>query len=142
MIQCLKCGSPAVARGRVAESGGGGSAIFRPEGLRHLTLTLTGGVSLAKEAWACLDCGLVWTTLAPAKLEKFLRRHCHSVPARRVPEAPPRIRTLNSIVKTNKLKPRPPIALQRHPPIPPGNTTTSSQCSEPSYPDAAGGKSP
>ena len=89
MIQCLKCGSSRVAKGTVAECGSRGNAMFRPEGIRLLALTLTGGVSLPKEAWACLDCGLVWTTVAPAKFEKFLRRHCDSLAARQLVEAPP-----------------------------------------------------
>ena len=89
MIQCLKCGSSRVAQGTVAECGSRGNAMFRPEGIRLLALTLTGGVSLPNEAWACLDCGLVWTTLAPAKLEKFLRRHCDSLAAQRLVEDHP-----------------------------------------------------
>lgn len=79
-----------MAQGEVTSSDSRVPGLFRPEGIRFLAVCLTVGVSVRKEAWACLDCGLVWTTLAPAKLEKFLRRHCDSLAARQLVEAPPK----------------------------------------------------
>lgn len=55
---------------------GGQAAAFRPEGVRFFTLTLFEGPQLADEGYACLDCGLVWSSVAPDKLAKFIRRHC------------------------------------------------------------------
>jgi hypothetical protein len=75
--QCLKCNGARTVKGKIHSTEG--AAVFRPEGLNFLALTLTGGTSFGSEAFACLDCGLVWSFTSPEKLRKFLRRHCHPV---------------------------------------------------------------
>ena len=74
MNQCLKCNSSRVIKGRII--GSEGEALFRPAGLRSFSFTLWGGTGLTKEAFACLDCGLVWSCTPPEKLREFVRKHC------------------------------------------------------------------
>jgi hypothetical protein len=76
MPQCLKCNSQNVTSGRVVSYDCGQAAVFRPQGLRFVSLTLTQGPQLADEGFACLDCGLVWSSTAPDKLSTFIRKHC------------------------------------------------------------------
>ena len=35
---------------------------------------------LAKEGFACLDCGLVWSSTAPDELAAFIRKNCNQKP--------------------------------------------------------------
>ena len=74
--QCLKCKSQNVTRGCVVDYESGQPALFRPRGLRFLALTLAPGSVLADEGFACLDCGLVWSSTEPAELARFIRKHC------------------------------------------------------------------
>jgi hypothetical protein len=76
MQQCLRCKSVRVAQGRIVNYDSNGAAAFRPAGIRSFTLTLSQGPQLAKEGYACLDCGLAWSSLVPEELAKFIRRHC------------------------------------------------------------------
>jgi hypothetical protein len=76
MLQCLRCKSQRVTKGRIIEPGGNSVAIFRPEGLRFLSFTAAGGTELEKECFACVDCGFVWTSVSAEKLEVFIRKHC------------------------------------------------------------------
>jgi hypothetical protein len=76
MPACLKCGSKRVVAGKIASTGDGKGAVFEPRSLRIFTITIYGGTRLTKEAFACRDCGLVWSSTSPAQLEKFLKRHC------------------------------------------------------------------
>jgi hypothetical protein len=76
---CPACGSPNVRRGKWAASGESTSVVFRPEGRRFFTWSLSGGVNLTSDSGsACLDCGLVWSHLQPAKLKEFIFRHCYT----------------------------------------------------------------
>ena len=76
MPQCLKCNSQNVTRGRVVGYNGGQAAVFRPQGLRFLSLTLTDGPQLADDGFACLDCGFLWSSTAPDELSTVIRKHC------------------------------------------------------------------
>src|SRR5581483_6844994 len=76
MIQCLQCKSQHVTKGRIENYDSHGSAIFRPHGLRMLSFTPSGGTKLSEEAYACLDCGLVWSSTPADKLSAFVQKHC------------------------------------------------------------------
>jgi hypothetical protein len=76
MPQCLKCGSSRVTKGRVVNYDANTLAVFRPDGLRPLALTLSQGPNLSEEGYACLDCGLVWSSVPPEKLGAYIRKHC------------------------------------------------------------------
>jgi hypothetical protein len=55
--------------------GDGPARVFKPEGMRILSFN-RGGTKLDKDAYACLDCGLVWTFTQTAELRKFIQKHC------------------------------------------------------------------
>lgn len=76
MKACLKCQGSQVIKGTVAEWSSSTSArkIFRPDHLKLLAPTFSGGVSL--DAYACTDCGFVWTELDPAALRAFVESNC------------------------------------------------------------------
>ena len=76
MTQCLKCNSQRVTKGRVENYESNTSAVFRPRGLKTFAFTLVGGTDLSDEAFACLDCGLVWSSTEPDKLAAFIQKHC------------------------------------------------------------------
>ena len=76
MKKCPQCGGLRIVSGRFTEYGGSGTVVFRPDTLRSLAITLSGGAELNRESLACRDCGLVWNFADPAVLNKFLRRHC------------------------------------------------------------------
>lgn len=76
MVPCLKCRSENVIKGRVVNYDNEHSAVFRPLGLRFLALTLDQGPRLNRDGFACLDCGLVWSSTAPDELAVFIRKHC------------------------------------------------------------------
>jgi len=73
MRSCPACGSRRLVTGRLL---GDGAAVFRPDNLRFLALTLTGGVRLSKQSFACRDCGLIWNLANKDKLNRFLSKHC------------------------------------------------------------------
>ena len=76
MPQCLQCKSRRVIPGSVVSADDGVPAAFRPPNLRFLAATLTQGPELVKQGYACLDCGLVWSSTSPDKLARFIRKHC------------------------------------------------------------------
>lgn len=76
MRSCPHCGSQRIITGRLL---GESRAVFRPDNLRFLALTITGGATLAKQSFACRDCGLVWNFADKNKLERFLRKHCEGL---------------------------------------------------------------
>lgn len=80
MPQCLQCNSQRVTKGRVENYENHQPAIFRPDGLRTFTFTLNGGTQLSENAYACLDCGLVWSSTQADKLAAFIRKHCNQTP--------------------------------------------------------------
>jgi hypothetical protein len=76
---CPACGSVNVHLGKLVARGESASVVFVPEGKRFLTLSLMGGVGLsADSSLACMDCGLVWSHLPPAKLKEFVFKHCRT----------------------------------------------------------------
>ena len=59
------------------------TAVFLPQGRRYWSVVMswcTFYPRLAKEGFACLDCGLVWSSTAPDKLASFIHRHCDQTP--------------------------------------------------------------
>lgn len=77
IVRCPHCGGTRVVAGTVVSPGDGNSGVFRPAGLKALSLTLVGGVPLREAGHACADCGCVWGAVDPRALEQFLRRHCN-----------------------------------------------------------------
>jgi hypothetical protein len=63
-----------VVEGKIVGSGRG--VIFRPKSVRFLAFTLLGGVFLKRQSFACLDCGLVWTSVDVDDLDYFIEKHC------------------------------------------------------------------
>ena len=76
MNDCLKCKSNRIAKGRIENFESAQPAIFRPGEQKTFALTITGGTQLEEEAFACLDCGLVWSSTSPEKLVAFIRKNC------------------------------------------------------------------
>jgi hypothetical protein len=76
MDECLKCKGNRVVKGRIENYENHGPAIFRPQELRTFALTITGGTQLVEEAFACLNCGLVWSSTPPEKLATFIQKNC------------------------------------------------------------------
>jgi len=78
---CLRCQGARVTRGRIRGAAEDWrSPRFEPEGRRFLALTFGTGPKLSEEAYGCLDCGLVWSSVAPDKLSAFIRKHCSPKP--------------------------------------------------------------
>lgn len=81
MTECLKCKSQNVAAGRLVEAdeGMGASIGFKPGVWKWYQFELTNGTPLKDEAFACLDCGLVWSSVAyPELLREMVKRHTKS----------------------------------------------------------------
>jgi len=75
MSQCPKCNSTRVIPGTLGTDRKPG--IFRPAGMRSFTVSADAGSRFtAAGVLACLDCGVVWGAVTPAKLEVFIKRHC------------------------------------------------------------------
>ena len=75
MPQCLKCQSQRITAGSIVAPHGG-LVVFRPQGLRFFSFTALGGTDLAESGFACLDCGLVWSSTPPDRLAAFIEKHC------------------------------------------------------------------
>jgi hypothetical protein len=70
---CPRCDTRQVTRGHFMR----GAVYFRPAGLRfwtrHSPFLPLGAVGLRREqAFGCVACGLVWTEVAPAALQRLL----------------------------------------------------------------------
>ncbi len=77
MSECPQCRSQQTVSGLLGLPNK--PAVFRPTGLRSFSVTQDAGARFATaEALGCLDCGLVWSAFAPAKLRDFVQRHCRS----------------------------------------------------------------
>jgi len=73
MKQCPKCSRHNVQKGRFAWEG----AFFMPDGLTRFTFCLSTGGFCNDEAFACLDCGLVWSSIASLdRLREFISKRC------------------------------------------------------------------
>lgn len=77
MTECPKCKSQKVTAGRLAVNGRSTPivAAFVPGTLKWYQFSLEGGAELKTEAFACSDCGMVWTTVAyPENLREVVDR--------------------------------------------------------------------
>lgn len=75
MSQCPKCSGQQAVSGLLGLPSK--PAVFRPAGLRSFSVSQDAGARFPSAgALACLDCGLVWSALSPAKLTAFVERHC------------------------------------------------------------------
>jgi hypothetical protein len=55
------------------ESGGSwGVELFRPDGLRKLALLPTSGIPVQEPIYACLDCGLLWSSISQKAVADFI----------------------------------------------------------------------
>lgn len=66
MNECPKCKSQKVTAGRLSVNGRSShvAIAFVPGALKWYQFSLEGGAELKPEAFACADCGMVWTTVA------------------------------------------------------------------------------
>ena len=76
MHDCPMCKSNRIVAGQLVAYSKRTPAVFRPDSLKFLALTVAGGSALAKQSFACRDCGLVWNMADEAKLNRFLDKHC------------------------------------------------------------------
>lgn len=77
MNECPKCKSQKVTPGRLSVNGRSTrlAMAFVPGTLKWYQFSLEGGAELKPEAFACTDCGLVWTTVAyPENLRAIAKR--------------------------------------------------------------------
>jgi len=77
IIECPKCKSQKVVGGRLAiYMRSTPSALeFVPGALKWYQFSMEGGAELKPEAFACPDCGMVWTNVAyPENLREILER--------------------------------------------------------------------
>jgi len=76
-IHCLKCKSGHVFAGKIGRPTaiGWGTAIFKPDiSVPFLAPSLGPGPTCDEETFACLDCGLVWSSLIAEDLKNFLTK--------------------------------------------------------------------
>ena len=79
MDRCLKCNSDRIARGKIKATDG--LPVFSPEGRGFLSRFLFfPGTMFTGEAFACLDCGLVWGSTSPEEVREFIQKHCDQKP--------------------------------------------------------------
>lgn len=74
--ECPDCGSAKVVTGRyLGQLDVGGARVFRPRGLKALTLSLASAeITVPHTFQACLGCGLLWNRLDPARLTTIMRK--------------------------------------------------------------------
>lgn len=78
MTECPTCKSQKVVAGRLIDynSDGWPPIGFKPGVRKWYQLDWTVGVELKPEAFACPDCGLVWSSVPyPALLRELVQRH-------------------------------------------------------------------
>jgi len=78
MTDCPKCKSRKVTAGALAETGRSlrASISFVPGQLKWYQFSMQAGAELQTEAFACPDCGLVWTTAKyPEVLREVINRY-------------------------------------------------------------------
>ena len=74
MNQCLKCKSKNVISGRIVASGR--VPVFEPDvDMRIWSFSVLNGTRFKEEAFACLDCGLVWGATSAEELREFIQKH-------------------------------------------------------------------
>jgi hypothetical protein len=72
--QCPNCNRQDLISGEIRSRRG--AAFFSPAGQRFWPISLFGGTWLTAEAFACLDCGLVWSFTSAPGLREFVQKHC------------------------------------------------------------------
>ena len=80
MTECPKCKSQKVTLGRLCVNGRSIrlTMAFVPGELKWYQFSLEGGVEVKPEAFACSDCGMVWTAVAyPEMLRLLLKQTSH-----------------------------------------------------------------
>jgi hypothetical protein len=72
---CPKCNAASIVPGGMVSRSGEGAcvAVFAPVGMSRWRFAI--GVGLAREVFACLSCGFVWTSTDPAALRGFVKKH-------------------------------------------------------------------
>lgn len=75
--ECPACGSSRVVKGRyLDETGGGGGSVFRPGGIKVMTLSGCDiRIRTGDKFTTCLDCGLLWSRLDETKALHVLQKH-------------------------------------------------------------------
>jgi hypothetical protein len=77
MTECPKCKSQKVAEGRLAAINHSRTVAiqFVPSELKWFQFSMVGGAELQSQAFACEDCGMVWTRAAyPELLRDVIQR--------------------------------------------------------------------
>ena len=83
-MQCLRCKGANLITGDIGATGNSGwrTAVFKPDRkVRFLAWILGEGTRCAGEAFACLDCGLVWSSLSAKDLSDFITKNCEKATA-------------------------------------------------------------
>jgi hypothetical protein len=76
VTKCLQCQSERIVQGEIVNSENRGAAVFRPHSLKAFAFTFSQGPELVGGSSACLDCGLVWSSVSTTELATFLKKHC------------------------------------------------------------------
>jgi hypothetical protein len=76
MKECPRCKSAQVVKGSLGNGDTSLRQIFRPEDLKFLVLSLLSGVPV--DAYACCECGFVWSETDPDELNEFVEKHCNT----------------------------------------------------------------
>ena len=76
--RCLGCNSDRITRGKITSARA--VPVFEPEGRRFFSFSLLCGTEFNGDAFACLDCGLVWSSTSTQELQEFIRKHCYQNP--------------------------------------------------------------
>lgn len=79
MKECFRCKSQNVVKGAAVEWSSSTShrQIFKPDHIKFTAMTLSGGVPL--DAYACCDCGFVWSETDTTALKAFVKKNCQPV---------------------------------------------------------------
>lgn len=73
MKPCPQCRGSNLATGKMRNAQGrSGRVAFVPDQMKFWTFSLTGG-PLVKDAYAGMDCGLIWSTTNPLALSEFVK---------------------------------------------------------------------
>ena len=76
-MKCLKCQSGRIVIGSIQRGGFAiGYPVIKPKALRFWKWPPMDGFSLRGDAFACRDCGLIWTDGRAAALDEFVNKHC------------------------------------------------------------------
>lgn len=75
--ECPRCGSDRIIAGRYLDQiGGGGGSVFRPSGIKVMTLSGCDiRIRTGDKFTTCLDCGLLWSKLDEGKAEQVMKKH-------------------------------------------------------------------